>query len=436
MKVGFYIPNSNFSNVDCRYVLYGNPGIGGTWHLFFIISSCLAQEDNGIDVFVFLQNKTNKLPEGIDYIQVADVYEALRTADDMGIDYFVINSNLNWNPILTMSFTSKIKLIPWCHNFSSVQQLKVFSDFDRVCKIVNVSREQMDLYRDHVAFSKMEYIYNCVPFQSALKEAAINSPFGNRHRVVTYIGSLVPEKSFHILASIWPDVLKEVPDSHLYVIGSGSLYNQNAKLGKYGIAESDYESRFMKYLTDSKGIILPSVHFMGKMGNEKFDILLKTKVGVPNPTGNTETFCLSAVEMQYAGCAVTAMEAPGYYDTFINGEIVKNRSRLVESIVRMLKSNNSPMPYSDVSMILEKKFAIDVIVNQWASLLLNMTNIESIHSIDQVVNKNYRYKWFKERLRILKANHKFLSFLPCVEYFLDIKESVIQKIIKLNNLDK
>ena len=128
-----------------------------------------------------MQNITNKLPESssVQYIQVKDVYEALRNADYLEIDYFVINSNIEWNPIFNMDFASGIRLIPWCHNFCTLSQLKLFSDYDRICKIVNVSREQMDLYRDHVAFSKMEYIYNCVPFQIEHKEIAIKKKYGN-----------------------------------------------------------------------------------------------------------------------------------------------------------------------------------------------------------------------------------------------------------------
>ena len=53
------------------------------------------------------------------------------------------------------------------------------------------------------------------------------------------------------------------------------------------------------------------------------DILKNIRVGCPNPTGDSETFCLSAVEMQAMGCVVAAMEAPGYYDTFFNGHISK-----------------------------------------------------------------------------------------------------------------
>ena len=90
--------------------------------------------------------------------------------------------------------------------------------------------------------------------------------------IVTYVGSLVPAKGFHRLAQIWPEVISKVPNAELYVIGNGKVYDRNAKLGKYGISQSDYENQFMKYLTDDEGEILKSVHFCGIVGKEKRDI--------------------------------------------------------------------------------------------------------------------------------------------------------------------
>ena len=436
MKVGFYIHNKYFSEVDCRKVKTGNPGIGGTWMLFLIVASELAIRKSGLEITLFVQCKTDLLPNGPDVIEVCDGYDALVAADRLNYDYLVFNlSSINWYDASNYNYKSHLKLIPWCHNFSTVQQLVMLANNNRVCRIVNVSREQMDLYRDHPAFFKMDFIYNCVPFLKEYKKAAIAHPFESRGHIVTYIGSLVPAKSFHVLASIWPSVLKEVPDAQLYVIGDGSLYSQNAELGKYRIAEKAYEALFMRYLTDSHGEIIPSVHFMGKMGEEKNSIILKSKVGVPNPTGNTETFCLSAVEMQYGGCAVTAMSAPGYYDTFVNGEIVSNQRKLVKSIVSLLLSSESPRSYTDVSRILENKFGIEIIVDQWESFFLNGTSNKQKYIVEPIVNGRYRLKWLKERLRILKLRHPSLSIFPCVEFFLDIKESIIRKFKHYARLD-
>ena len=38
-KVAFYFDNSRISQVDCRDIESGNPGIGGTEYLFLLISN-------------------------------------------------------------------------------------------------------------------------------------------------------------------------------------------------------------------------------------------------------------------------------------------------------------------------------------------------------------------------------------------------------------
>ena len=103
-----------------------------------------------------------------------------------------------------------------------------------------------------------------------------------------------------MLAEAWSNVRERVPDAGLDVIGTGRLYDENAKLGKYGLAEETYEQEFMKWLTDEKGEILPNVRFHGILGAEKYDVFRKCSIGVINPMA-TETFGLAAVEMEACG---------------------------------------------------------------------------------------------------------------------------------------
>jgi hypothetical protein len=63
-----------------------------------------------------------------------------------------------------------------------------------------------------------------------------------------------------------------------------------------GIAEASFEEIFMPDLLDENGSLLPSVNFHGISGAEKREILASAAVGVVNPSGQTETFCISGVE--------------------------------------------------------------------------------------------------------------------------------------------
>ena len=419
MKIAFYIPNEKFQNVDCRKVEYGNPGIGGTWHMFLIVSSQLARRENGIDVTVYVQIVNDNLPTGPNYQVASDPLEAIRLADKASFDYAIINSCMvNWEEVTQMQYHSKMQLIPWCHNFINKQSeyLDLFADTGRIARVVNVSREQMDLYLDHPAYEKMDYIFNCVPYPEGISDKITSLPFECRDNIVTYVGSLVPQKCFHVLAMIWPDVVKQVPDAQLYVIGSGKVYDENAKLGKYNIAEESYEKKFMIYLTDRSGDVLPNVHFMGNMGLEKNEILAKTKVGVPNPTGLTETFCISAVEMQQMGCAVTAMAAPGYFDTFINGKIVGNKKQLTKGIIDLLLAKKPVVQYNETIGRISNLFSVENVIKDWEKLFSNNCEFP-IHS-NNVSNMHYHFKRVKIALGKIKKKIPIANNLKNIEYFI------------------
>lgn len=286
-------------------------------------------------------------------------------------------------------------------------ELDYYANNPAIYQIVHVSREQNDLYRDHKSFQKSSYIYNCVPLDDIKKKVG-NHPYHKRRNIVTYIGSVVPFKGLHLLAMAWPEILRQVPDAELYIIGSGKLYNSHSTMGQYGIAEENYEKLLLKYLSH-EGKILPSVHFMGIMGKEKEAILLQTKVGVPNPSGITETFGLSAVEMQMLGANVTTIRCPGYLDTVVNGVLYSNRKKLAENVVYLLNHNINR--YEEGINYFEANFSHDAVATRWEHLLCN----GFLPADKKTANLTYRCKYAKEGLRRLKRLFPFLYALPPLE---------------------
>lgn len=424
MKIGFYVNNSQFPDVDCRNVIEGNPGIGGTWHIVLLVSSQLALRTNDLDITLYAQ-VPGLLPNGpaIDY--VANQEQSIYKADSDGCDYIVLNyGGFDWKGFNFETIKTKLKIIVWSHNLCSLDDLSLLYRESSIAKIITVSREQMDLYRDHPAFSKMDYIFNCVPCPDSYEEKASKNPYGSREHNVVYLASLVPVKSFHILADVWPYILRQVPDANLYVIGSGKTYYKDAELGSRGIASQEYESRFLPPIMEPNGDIIKSVHFVGNLGVEKNDYLLKAKVGVPSLC-SIETFCISAVEMQYLGCAVTAMSAPGYYDTFVNGIITKYSKRaFANSIIKLLKSNSPVVPYNDTIEKIQKAFSVESVITEWEALFAGDMN-KHLHPIVPLNNKYYRYKWLKEYKRRIKCNW------PVVESILAISDAIQKKIHSL-----
>ncbi|MCF0178276.1 MAG: glycosyltransferase family 4 protein, partial [Bacteroidales bacterium] len=347
-------------------ILDSNPGIGGTEYLIIAVATLLSNRNNDIDVTLYTQAEAI-LPDGLRHIAVGDISAAQEKAIREGIDALIFKHNADFIVEGKLGNTPKLNLIPWCHVFLSYWEMDYYATNPSIKRIIFVGREMMDLYRDHRAFDKCAYIFNCLNVDISVQGEEI--PFGARDNVVTYMGALVPFKGFHLLAKAWPDVVKEIPDAQLYVIGSGKLYNKSAVLGKWGIADESYEAEFMPYLTDGDNI-LPNVHFMGTLGAEKYDILKKTKVGVPNPSGITETFCLTAVEMQMMGAKIATIVAPGYLDTVKNGILHSRSQSLSEIIVRLLRTNSNE-EFASTIRYFQDNFSFTKVAEMWESIMLD-----------------------------------------------------------------
>lgn len=311
VRVGFHLHNDGQETVDCSRIIYGNPGIGGAEYAIIAIAYMLSVDKNDIEVRLYA-HKQGIFPSGLEYNVCNNVENAVTIASQDNLDYFVIDYKRLPHELVCKY--KALNFVVWAHNFIVAKDFDFYYKHPNIARIINVGCEQRDLYCDHPMADRLDYIYNGVLMQSIDKYDVINHPFEKRNLNVAYVGSLVPAKGFDLLASAWPAVLAKVPDAQLFVVGSGKLYNRNSVLGKWNIADEKFENKFMKHITNDNQV-LPSVHFLGVLGEEKNDLLLKCRVGVPNPSGNTETFGFTAIEMQSMGCNITTMKCSGYLDT-------------------------------------------------------------------------------------------------------------------------
>lgn len=245
-------------------------------------------------------------------------------------------------------------------------------------------------------------------------------PFKQRQNEITYLGSLVPIKGFHLLAKAWPSILQAYPDAHLNVIGSGNVYG-NAQLGKYGIAEESYEKQFMPYLTKPNGEILPSVTFYGKLGEEKNKILAKTKIGIPNPSGYSETFCLSAIEMELYGCKIVTKKYVGFLDTVppSGGILYKHESSLATNIIKELQQNENNS-YKETYDFISRNFNTTKIISEWTKVLIDDSYINDY----KIVNPEYNFKLLREKNRKIKSFLPFGFLLPTIDNYITILKKI------------
>lgn len=383
--------------------------ISGTERALFITAVQLSQNP-ALDIVMYSGSAAPPSPLHSICCQSANYDDLPQVAKRDGIDILT----LVYNPahiktgLLDKLQKAGIKTIVWAHNFILPQALDCLAGNRNVERIVCACNEMREMYRDHPAFAKSVTI--CNPFDAGIVPPSIPSRAA-RPKEVTYLGALIPSKGFHVLAQAWKAILKAEPDAILNVIG-GNLYRSDVRLGQYGLAGEKYERLFMRYLTDKHGNILPSVKFHCLLGDEKDAILLRTKAGVPNPTGITEVCSYVSMELQAFGAKVCACRCRGYMETIMpQGNILfRSPSALAKSVVRLLRDNGDNHP--EVMAFLQRKFAPQTIGAQWEGVIADIMAGRAAPLLPIVGSKLYRFKWLKECSRRLKSILPFGRRIP------------------------
>lgn len=392
-KICFMFENKNIKGIDCREPYKGNPGIGGTEYCFILVSYYLnLYYRDKFDFYIFT-NDISVINEDIKTVKISSIKEGLNKAKSLNIDYVILRTNDDLE-IDSEIKRLQIKTIMWSHNFWLNNSLELMNNNEYVVKHVCVGREQYDRILDHNIRNKSIVIYNM--FNSGWYDKyEIND---EKERIITYIGSIVPAKGFHVLAKQWKKVLKKYPDAKLKVIGDGKLYNRESKLGLYGIAEAKYEKKFIKYLLNSNGEIDESVEFLGTMGKEKIEVLKETKIGIVNPTARTETFCISAIEMGACMIPVVTIAKNGFLDTVKDGEtgiLVNKGKNLYKGIIELLENHEYCKSLGkNAKNFVNKSFNPEVISYDWIKMIENLENND--------------FKSEEDKYRFIKSNFKWL----------------------------
>lgn len=421
MKIGFEFRDDNYYNKNFTVFDKGNPGVGGTQYEFVLLANYLSKNIENVELTFFHKGNGNVFSEYINEVFYENVNEVPSLAKENHIDILIFWTmhDAIWYKALK---DSCVKSIGWAHNFIEYPELCEINSISNIKAVVAVSKEQYELLSAEDCFNKCTYIYNMFDF-----DASFQKEITNKENAVCYMGALVEPKGFHILAKCWKRVLSEVPDAELIVLGSGATYNDKAKLGQYGITDSKYEQKFMKYLIGENGDIVPSVHFLGNVGFEKYDIIRKCKVGVVNPTGYSETFCISAVEMESQGVPVCSKKIYGLKNTIIDGEtglLHKNNKELADNIIKLLKNNELNSRLANNGEKYAKSFSGSILISKWCALIEAVYNDEQFQR-DKIVSHRNLQKFGE-----LRRNKKIILSPYHVEYLLYISTRIPKNILK------
>lgn len=389
MFIGIIVEDSGYSKMNFKNPEYGNPGVSGTVFEFLMLIKYLCKNQLGRNVMVF-HFGDNIYPDNCQAINCkshTEIIEYIKKKDVL----LIIQNGLK-KSFYNILNEESVKTILWAHNYMAGEEIERFSAMKNIKRVVFVGKEQYDHYIAHDIIKKSTYIYNM--FDSKQKLYYRNEKL---EPIVTYTGSLIHAKGFHMLAHIWKKVLIEVPKAQLYVLGGGNLYDRRAILGKYGIAEDNYERSFIDSITDEEGKLLSSVHFLGVVGEEKVAIYHKTMVGVMNPTGISETFGLSGVEMEACGIPVISKKKYGLLDTIKHkktGLLINNEKELLNAILILLKNEklNENMG-ENAKIFVTEKFSPEKIIKQWIQLFKDIELEKPVIYYKPNTNLGNDWKW-------------------------------------------
>lgn len=331
MRIAFFLDNrqiaSRGSLTDPRR---GNPGIGGTEFAFLAIVAQLAMEAN---VEPFLLLTAPQVIEGLPpacISVVPSLSEALTLAVDRSALAFVFRPGLADQSDWFALENSPIHLIAWLHNLGVHNQAR-YESLPRLWCWVMVSGAQLDYFRHSRLSAKAVVISNpvAVPTLCDNKRTLEQALYA---KDLAYVGAITPFKAFDRLARQWPLIASACPETRLRVFGSANLYG-----GESAAPLSSYEEYCLTLL--KRGGFADRVKFEGRCGLERFDALQTVAVGVVNPSGWDETFCLSAAEFSASGLPVVAPRRHALVQTVLDGKtglLVNNDRQLAEACIELI----------------------------------------------------------------------------------------------------
>lgn len=402
IKIAFYLDNRHIEGIDFSQPELGNPGTGACEYLhtaipYFIHKYCGEKVEP-----VIIAAHTAKLPPQLKAYEVHSVTEAATKAKELGVDFFVFRPRLNEEDHILdhidrigLPSIGRAALTPYPQHVRKMANSKFFK------ALVCVGREQYDYLVDSPLKPKLAYIDNGIHIESCWKTY---NKEPKDERLVTYMGALVPMKGFHQLAAAWPKVLKQFPDAKLSVIGSVKMYGDKLTVGPLGVASDDYERKsIMPHLCDTEGKLHPSVTFHGQMGSEKFSILCKSLIGVANPTGHTETCCVSAVEMSACKNAIVSGAYYALLDTVLHNEtglLGRGVDDLADNICALLSDPARAKQYGEAGYKrTAQQYDFSATSPRWLELFEALKENRMPRPYGKLRNLRYHYKL----LRLLNA---------------------------------
>ena len=282
---------------------YENPGIGGTQLMAVSLAYTLAMRDPKRHVRLIAVSEhdiqVEFSPENLAVSRTA----APSATDTEGGAVIVTHEAFSRNPDV---YAAVPNLVIWSHNLwdSLDDHVRLRSD----AKYVVVSEIQALIASAARLPNCLHVIQNPINLDSIpISPRAPRNP-----REFVYLGNLTPAKGALTVARLWSRAAPKIAGATLHLVGGSDLYGANRQN-----SDTAYERQVRRALEGASDFT--TIEFHGTVPAQELQQLLsRCTYGFMNPTGRTECFPTSLVELMAAGVYPLALPDWG------NGELLRS----------------------------------------------------------------------------------------------------------------
>lgn len=403
MRVAFFLDNRGFAGLgslpDPRL---GNPGIGGTEFAFLAVAALLQDAAEPLLLLTCEQQVV-----GLNAVElVDDLAHALKRAQRWGAQFLVFRPGVlhpgDWQALEH----SPLPLVAWLHNLGCLDQARTEA-LPALRAWVLVSGAQLDFFRHSRLSQHAVVIPNPVMVPAAgvrSREKALAA------RDLAYVGAITPFKAFDRLAAQWGVIARACPEARLRVFGGADLYGPRAT---HQLTPYEHHCRRLLEASGAADRVL----FEGTCGLERYAQLDSVAVGVVNPSGVDETFCLSAAELSLCGIPVVSARRHALVQTAPHqraGLLARSDHELAAQCIQLLTHPEQAWQLgSEGHDHADQAFSAAVVRGGWLALAETIQAGASLPRLPVTTAWHHEQRWLRQLWGVLLGIPGWPSWPTC-----------------------
>jgi glycosyltransferase involved in cell wall biosynthesis len=182
---------------------------------------------------------------------------------------------------------------------------------------------------------------------------------------------------------MWPTIKKRIPEASLHIFNGFGLWES---CSAYNTTVTCEINELKTRIKDYKSL---DVHHRGLIGQDELAKEMSESMLWLYPTNFTETFCISAVEAQCAGCRVVASNLAALKETVQYGQLIDGdatqgeyREKFIESVIHEFENFNTNS-VSDQNRVISNRYDWRSTAKQWISDYLNTSSLPGYELLDK-----------------------------------------------------